>query len=476
MKNILSLFIVALALNVFSGIQVTKQYCDHNAEKGVRVASNFIEHVTLPTYVTNTLETVISNFYTHEIKTITSNIHTHTDHYDITYVGTNYYKNTYVITNVFNGTSILLSTNNQQALSGDLSIYNVTVTNDITRIGSYDTFTLLIDDTTGLHYEPMSSYLLSSHYYFRYRCVENPQGTTGSGTSLRYKAGLNLVKYNGNYYCILYDDAGTSIGQSQDVPIADFENHVTSLEVLSHRFRIALSKYLMEDTGDSVARKTEVDDVVEQMKKFKKNELEFTRITGDLILSIFPTNNSAIYRWEYEPYNGQFTDLMFNRFDKDSAGEYALFTPVPGAYRQMSEAYGYKYAWKAIMKIYKHYMGRDGFTAIVQVVNACMTTPPDNQLDFTEVTSSPEIPHPPFAVLRRLYCDIDDVALTNTSDIVANINIPIGSQTLPSQYKMMKQIAFGNFFIYDKLIRESLFNVKIDELKQWATDTFVPKE
>lgn len=208
MKNILSLFVAALALNVFSGVQVTKQYCDHNAEKGVRVASNFIEHVTLPTYVTNVVNNIYSNYY-----------------------------GTFISTNFYDSTGFVLSPDRKQALSGDLKLYSVTNSAVKKELSGFQVYSMITDESTGLHYVPMSLYDLSA-VYIRYQCVENPLGTTGSGSSMRYKAGINVtIQASGVKNSVtLYNDSGTSLGSSTYMNIADIDKGAVKWTVGTHTF------------------------------------------------------------------------------------------------------------------------------------------------------------------------------------------------------------------------------------------------
>ena len=268
MKKILSLFVAALALNVFSSVQVTKQYCDHNAEKGVRAVSNFIEHVTLPTYVTNVVNNIYSNYY-----------------------------GTFISTNFYNSTGFVISPDNTQAISGDLKLYDVQSSVGKTSVDGFQVYSMIIDESTGLHYQPMSVYSYSIMLpIYRYQCVENPLGTTGSGSSLRYKAGINLGFNNTETQIkvTLYDDSGTSLGTSSLIPIADAESGKSKFVIGTHTFIFGNHTYSFSENGESVITSNDVERII--------SENIPPPVPADRIYGTLRDNRIAHFQMRREPY------------------------------------------------------------------------------------------------------------------------------------------------------------------------------
>lgn len=61
MKKFLAIVCTVLAVNAFSGVQVTKQYCDHNAERAVSNSVRIVNEIIGEHIYTNT-EIHLSNF------------------------------------------------------------------------------------------------------------------------------------------------------------------------------------------------------------------------------------------------------------------------------------------------------------------------------------------------------------------------------------------------------------------------------
>lgn len=273
-----------LSFAVNAAQQATIQYCDNNREQAIQEAFSQIDYV-LPDKISDYMKE-------HEITVITNDV--------IFEIHTNTYINVNVSSNFYNATSFLTAPDFSKALSGDLKTYDVTLVNEKVSMGDREIYPIIIDRSTGLHYEIMSVYDAYPSYLgwiYRYRCVENPLGTSGSSSSLHYKAGINLV-LNGNatwYQITLYNDTGTSLGTSSSVTIENFENHSTPIVIGTQSFEIDRFHCTFSPDGGSVLTSNEVEEIISERIPHPA--------PVDRIYDSIRENRIAHYEFRQEPYS-----------------------------------------------------------------------------------------------------------------------------------------------------------------------------
>lgn len=257
MKKI-ALAILSLGVSgcLLAAPNATIQYCDNNRNQAVAEAmtqmnlvlpdivtnevNRYMEEAGIPTvitnidyyveYHTNYVDNVISNYYhTNYVDNVISNYYIVTNYVEQVTVVSNYYRdyyNTYYTTHTYYYTNqpvnltydagadfAVADTNWQQAISGDLGIYNIVVSTGQDSTGYWN---ILVDDYTGEQFIYESTYSESGSRYFRYKRVDGPTTTSGSNASMYYYGGLRVrFNYNvGNYFIYVYNDSGTLVGNN----------------------------------------------------------------------------------------------------------------------------------------------------------------------------------------------------------------------------------------------------------------------
>ena len=235
----------------------------YTVEHNTNYIDNVISNYYTVEYSTNYVDNIISNYFiveyhTNYVDNVISNFWSTNEHYE-TY-------NTYT-TNWQNGaTFLLVDTNEVQGISGDLNVYSISRKSQRDSVGGY--WLQMIDLYTGDIFVYESTYSSSPYKYFRYRRLDGPTITTGSGASLRYLGGIvarfpyTFSASSTSAICTLrvYDDSGTLKEESSSFNFTVINNG--GYYIVGGRKMAILTEYVMNSQIDRLVTTNMLADLI----------------------------------------------------------------------------------------------------------------------------------------------------------------------------------------------------------------------